>query len=78
MFAFTVIFVNNDNEMKTDALRITITLPPELGGLAQELSAETGVSLSDLCRQGIIRVISERQETGHVVLKQLPRPELAA
>ncbi|GAA5141291.1 hypothetical protein GCM10023213_25170 [Prosthecobacter algae] len=78
MFAVSVIIVNIDNAMKKQAARTTVTLPPELNEPAEALSQETGVSVADLLRQGMIRVISERRQTGKVVLMQLTKPEMAA
>lgn len=60
------------------ANRITVTLPPDLSGEANEVSDETGVSLSDLLRQGMIRILLERRTQGSVKLMQLPRVEVAA
>ena len=60
------------------ANRITVTLPPDLNFGAEEVSTETGVSVSDLLRQGMIRILLERRETGGVKLMQLPKPALAA
>jgi hypothetical protein len=57
--------------------RITVTLPPELNEGGITLSNETGVSLSDLLRQGMVRLLLERRETGGVKLMQLPRPDPA-
>jgi metal-responsive CopG/Arc/MetJ family transcriptional regulator len=64
--------------MKKEANRITVTLPPDLSGEANEVSSETGVSLSDLLRQGMIRILLERREAGSVKLMQLPKLEQAA
>lgn len=63
---------------KEAANRITVTLPPELNGEANEVSSETGVSLSDLLRQGMIRILLERRAHGSVKLMQLPKLEQAA
>jgi len=57
---------------EASANRTTVTLPPELNDEAAKLCGETGVSLSDLCRQGIVRVLLERRETGGVRLLTLP------
>jgi metal-responsive CopG/Arc/MetJ family transcriptional regulator len=62
---------------KTESNRITVTLPPELSSEANAVSTETGVSLSDLLRQGMIRLLLERRETGSVKLMQLTRSEPA-
>lgn len=59
--------------MKKEANRITVTLPPDLSGPANEVSNETGVSISDLLRQGMIRILLERREHGSVKLMQLPK-----
>lgn len=64
--------------MKKEANRITVTLPPDLSGEANEVSAETGVSLSDLLRQGMIRILLERRLNGSVQLMQLPKLGQAA
>jgi hypothetical protein len=56
--------------------RTTVTLPADLNEEAAKLVSETGVSLSDLCRQGLVRMILERRETGNVRL--LPLPALQA
>lgn len=58
--------------------RITVTLPPELNEGGLSLSNETGVSLSDLLRQGMVRLLLERRETGAVKLLQLRRQDPAA
>lgn len=63
--------------MKKGPNRITITLPDELGDEANEASARTGVSQSDLCRQGIVRILLELRQTGSVTLMQLPKREAA-
>lgn len=76
MFARFVIFVNNDNAMNKPN-RITVTLPPELNEGGLNLSNETGVSLSDLLRQGMVRLLLERRETGGVKLMQLPAKQAA-
>ena len=85
MFARFVIIVNNANAMKKDAKaptapanRITVTLPPDLSVPANELSLVTGVSTSDLLRQGMIRILLEHRENGGVRLMQLPKPARAA
>jgi hypothetical protein len=57
--------------------RITVTLPPELNEGGLNLSNETGVSLSDLLRQGMVRLLLERRETGGVKLMQLPAKQAA-
>ncbi|HRJ10662.1 MAG TPA: ribbon-helix-helix domain-containing protein [Prosthecobacter sp.] len=64
--------------MKKSATRITVTLPPELDEAASKVSLETGVSISDLMRQGMIRIITERLNTGNVTLLQLPPAQQAA
>ena len=61
---------------KDEANRTTVTLPADLNAEATKLVSETGVSLSDLCRQGLVRMILERRETGNVRL--LPLPALQA
>jgi len=76
VFARFVIFVNNDNAMNKPN-RITVTLPPELNEGGLNLSNETGVSLSDLLRQGMVRLLLERRETGGVKLMQLPAKQAA-
>ena len=43
--------------MKKEPNRITVTLPPEINAEAGEISQETGVSVSDLIRQGMIRLL---------------------
>lgn len=58
--------------MKKEPNRITVSLPPELGSEANACSDLTGVSLSDLARQGLIRILLELRETGSVTLMQLP------
>ncbi len=80
MFAFFVHIVNIVDAMSRRQLpRITVTLPPELEAEAGRLAAETGVSVSDLLRQGMIRVLREREETGGVVLMKFSRvPEMAS
>lgn len=67
-----------DAKTPTAANRITVTLPAELNDGAEEVSTATGVSVSDLLRQGMIRILLERQQTGQVKLMQLPKPALAA
>lgn len=52
--------------------RATVTLPPEINDEATDLIQQTGVSISDLCRQGMIRILLERRETGSIRLLQLP------
>jgi hypothetical protein len=58
--------------------RYTIILPQELDRELNQISAETGVALADLLRQGGIRVVAERSTTGSVKLMQMPKSELAA
>jgi hypothetical protein len=76
VFARFVIVVNNVDAMKKPN-RITITLPPELDGEATECCDRTGVSLSDLARQGLVRVLLELRQTGSVKLMQLPAKQAA-
>ena len=59
--------------MKKTPNRITISLPDDLGDEANQACARTGVSLSDLCRQGLVRVLRELRQTGSVKLMQLPK-----
>lgn len=58
---------------KEEPSRTTVTLPPELNTEATALVSETGISLSDLLRQGMIRLLLEKRESGSVRLLQLPR-----
>ena len=58
--------------------RYTITLPAELDRELNGISQETGVALADLLRQGGIRILTERQQTGSVSLMQMPKMEKAA
>lgn len=58
---------------KSKPSRTTVTLPPELTSEAEVLVGETGISISDLLRQGMIRLLLERRENGSVRLLQLPR-----
>jgi len=62
----------NAKSKKDEVRRATVTLPAELNAEASQLETETGVSLSDLCRQGLVRMIIERRETGNVRLLPLP------
>lgn len=57
---------------RTKPTRITVTLPPEIDKEATKLSETTGLSLSDLSRQGMIRVLLEMREKGSMQLLQLP------
>lgn len=54
------------------AARTTVSLAPELNRELNAVVTETGVSASDLFRQGVIRLLLERRETGHIRLLQLP------
>jgi hypothetical protein len=59
--------------------RYTITLPQELDKELTEICTETGVALADLLRQGGIRILTEKIQTGSVALMQMPqRPKQAA
>lgn len=64
--------------MKKEPSRITVSLPAELSGEANQVASETGVSLSDLLRQGIIRILLERRQRGTVQLMKLPQMEATA
>jgi hypothetical protein len=57
---------------KNKATRTTVSLPAALNKEAETLVAETGISISDLLRQGMIRLLLERREIGAVRLLQLP------
>lgn len=73
MLASVVNIVNKVITMRKEPNRTTITLPPELNEEALRVCEQTGVSLSDVCRQGIVRILLEMRETGTVKLMQLPR-----
>lgn len=77
MFAICVIIVNNVNTM-SKPLRYTITLPPELDRELTDICQETGVALADLLRQGGIRILTEKLQTGSVALMQMPTRAKAA
>lgn len=67
--------------MSKQANRTTVTLPDPLQEEVDHIAAETGVSISDLFRQGMIRVAKEMRETGGLRLLKLPegnKPEMAA
>lgn len=76
MLARWVNIVNIDNTMSKPSKepnRTTVSLPPELNREASRLVTQTGISLSDLLRQGMIRLLLESRETGSIRLLQLPR-----
>lgn len=66
------------DEPNRTSSRTTVSLPAEINDEATDIVEQTGVSLSDLCRQGMIRILLERRETGSVRLMQLPPRDVAA
>jgi hypothetical protein len=72
----TMLTMSATQPIKPKDTRTTLNLPPELGTEVSALAAETGVSLNDLCRQGLVRMILEKRDTGSVRL--LPLPALTA
>lgn len=52
--------------------RTTLRLPPPLDAEAAKVVARTGVSLSDLLRQGMVRLVLELRDTGGIRLLTLP------
>lgn len=76
MLARVVNIVNNVITMSKpskEPSRTTVSLPPELNHEASQLVDQTGISLSDLLRQGMIRLLLESRETGSIRLLQLPK-----
>ena len=68
----SVNIVNNVNTMSKPT-RYTITLPAELDRELSKVCAETGVALADLLRQGGIRILTEKIQTGSVALMKMPK-----
>jgi hypothetical protein len=58
--------------------RYTVTLPPEMDDAVSEFSKETGISISDLARQGLIRVMQEVRREGSARLLKWEPEETAA
>ena len=76
MFDHKVNDVNNGDMSKP--ARYTITLTAEMDAEVTEFSKETGVSISDLARQGLIRVMNEARQEGTVRIMKWEGSEVAA
>ena len=49
--------------------KVTTVLPTALSDEAESIVVETGIGLSDLLRQGLIRVVNERRKEGQINLE---------
>lgn len=55
----------------TKPSRYTVSLPEPLEAEVAEFSERTGISVSDLLRQGMVRVVKEKRATGKVEILAL-------
>lgn len=58
--------------------RYTVSLPEPLEAEVAEFSQRTGISVSDLLRQGMVRVVKEKRTTGKVEILALEPMATAA
>lgn len=66
------------SDRKLDARRCMTTLTPEMVAVLPEIERITGLNVSDVLKQGFVKIYREVRTTGALKLEPMPETEAAA